>query len=276
MRKVVDTNLLQSDVLRSYLSKSIENYAVLTDYAAMEAYKGDTLSSIYRSMEILATRPRQVIVLKGTQTICGIRGRTARLQRRMIDEHQTREFGEYCRLLRAARNGNWQVEKQLLEHGREATAHLDRMVIDAKRMPKVFEAVAKTFTEAELRLLRTTPGCVDQMFDKVISHVVDLAASMFRDHPKVSKFPSWAELDNTFIFRFSLCAYLWVLKWISVGGGPGTSPERLRNDMVDVNFAAFATYFDGLLTADRKAAVIHQDAVSMLRTFRAQKMKSRY
>ena len=29
--------------------------------------------------------------------------------------------------------------------------------------------------------------------------------------------------------------------------------EKLRNDMVDVNFAAFATYFDDLPTADAKA-----------------------
>lgn len=52
MRKVVDSNFLQSDELRDYLSKSAGNYVVLTDYAAMEAYKGDTLDTIYRSMEI--------------------------------------------------------------------------------------------------------------------------------------------------------------------------------------------------------------------------------
>jgi hypothetical protein len=43
VRKIVDSNVLQSPVLRAYLSKSANNFAVLTDYAAMEAYKGDTL-----------------------------------------------------------------------------------------------------------------------------------------------------------------------------------------------------------------------------------------
>ena len=80
MRKVVDSNFLQSDELRDYLSKSAGNYVVLTDYAAMEAYKGDTLGTIYRSMEILADYPKQVIVLKGTQVVCGLRGRGAGLQ----------------------------------------------------------------------------------------------------------------------------------------------------------------------------------------------------
>ena len=67
MRKVVDSNFLQSEKLEVYLSETTDNYAVLTDYVAMEAYKGDTLKSIYPSMEILTKHPQQAMVLKGTQ-----------------------------------------------------------------------------------------------------------------------------------------------------------------------------------------------------------------
>jgi len=49
------------------------------------------------------------------------------------------------------------------------------------------------------------------------------------------------------------------------GGTPKTNREKLRNDMVDVNFATFATYFDGLMTADKKAAEIFADADFLLR-----------
>jgi hypothetical protein len=71
-RIVIDSNFLQSDGLRGYLADSPANYAVITDYAAMEAYKADTLDMLYRSMEILGEFPRQVIILKGTQAICGL------------------------------------------------------------------------------------------------------------------------------------------------------------------------------------------------------------
>jgi hypothetical protein len=57
MRMVVDSNYLQSEALRDYLSASPENYAVLSDYAAMEAFKGDP-QVIYRSIEILAERSK--------------------------------------------------------------------------------------------------------------------------------------------------------------------------------------------------------------------------
>ncbi len=58
MRKVVDSNFLQSPALRGYLANATTNYVVLTDYAAMEAYKGDTLASIFKSMSISRELPK--------------------------------------------------------------------------------------------------------------------------------------------------------------------------------------------------------------------------
>jgi hypothetical protein len=38
--------------------------------------------------------------------------------------------------------------------------------------------------------------------------------------------------------------YLLANRWISVSGAHQAKPEIIRNDLVDVNFAVFATYFD--------------------------------
>src|SRR6202035_5675591 len=105
MRKIVDSNFLQSDGLVAYLSESTDNFAVLTDYAAMEAYKGDTLVSIYRSMAILSRYPAQVIVLHGTQHACSLAGDGRDYWRRMIDKDQTQDFANYCSLLDRAQRG---------------------------------------------------------------------------------------------------------------------------------------------------------------------------
>jgi hypothetical protein len=143
-RKVVDSNHLQDEALRSYLSTSIHNYAVLTDYAAMEAYKGDTLSWIYGRMEILAQYPKQVLILKGTRDICGLPRRAAASQDPLIDEIQTREFSEYCRHLLAAQRGDLPLQRQLLEYGREATAHIDRMLMDMPTLDYGIDLMEKT------------------------------------------------------------------------------------------------------------------------------------
>ena len=123
---IVDSNYLQNDRLREYLSESETNFVVLTDYAAMEAYKDNTLKSIFRSMEILSDFPAQVIVLKGTQKVCRLSGRSAGLTRRMICADQTHGFSEFCDRLKRAKAGHSGIEKQLLELGSKATAQMDQ------------------------------------------------------------------------------------------------------------------------------------------------------
>src|SRR6266581_6643081 len=127
-QNVVDSNFLQCEALRQFLSKSSQNVAVLTDYAFMEAYKADTLEMLYRSMEILSQYPKQVMVLKGTQTVCGLSGRASGLQRRLIDKGQTQGFAEYCGHLIAARRGDRFLQTQLLDRALEARRQMERIV----------------------------------------------------------------------------------------------------------------------------------------------------
>ena len=129
MKLVVDTNCLQTEELRYFLQKSTGNVAVLTDFAAMEAYKGDTLASIYKSMQVVSAFPRQVLVLKGSAKVFRLNGKVRGLQRRLVDETQTRGFPNYVRTLVLGRDGNYAVQKQLLAHGRAAQAHFDKMLL---------------------------------------------------------------------------------------------------------------------------------------------------
>jgi len=48
MKLVLDSNFLQNDETRSFLSESDSNFVVLTEYAAIEAYKGNDYRTIYR------------------------------------------------------------------------------------------------------------------------------------------------------------------------------------------------------------------------------------
>lgn len=264
-RKVVDTNCLQSDALRVYLSASANNYVVLTDYAAMEAYKGDTLKSICSSMEILARHPKQVIVLKGTQDICALSGRVAASLEPLIDEVQTREFSDYCQHLLAAERGDLSLQAQLLEHGREASTYIERMLMDMPTLSSGIDLMAKTYPPAELKILRRREKRTPEMNDRLVRNVLLLAAELFKKHPSVTQWPTGPEVRNAFIFRYALCGYVSILKRIEDGGAGKTKLEKLRNDVIDVNFAAFGTYFDGLITSDKRAREIYAEAEFLLR-----------
>jgi hypothetical protein len=261
---VVDSNALQSPMLRDYLPESVSNFAVLTDYASMEAYKGNTLVSIFRSMEILADFPRQVTVLKTTGVVCGLRGRQPGLQRRLINHEQTRGFPKYCDRLFAANPSDVSLRKQLRHFGRAADAQMARMLADAANIPEAIDGIANTFTHAELKIIRTGMPFPEHLVRKILESVAMIFQSLYSQHPRPAVVRNVDELPNTFLFRSALCSFLWALDWISMAGPKGVKIEKIRNDLVDVNFATYATYFDGLLSMDEKPLRIYQRAAFVL------------
>lgn len=249
---IVDSSALQCERLRAFLKASQRNIAVLTDYAAMEAYKGDSPSSIHKSMEIVAETPKQVVILKGTQTVCGLRGRKAGLQRRLIDREQTAGFAKFCQSLDRARKGDVGIQKQVMEYATAAKEHIGRMLVDAKELPEAFDLIAQNYSAEELSALRSGFKFSDEMIDRLMRDVLLISRKLFADHPRTTMLPTKHEVFNTFIFRFALCSYLVALRRISFGGAHKVRAEKLRNDLVDASFAAYSLFFDGLLTNDNR------------------------
>ena len=226
----------------------------------MEAYKGNALVSIFKSMEVLCEFPDQVIVLKGTSVVCGLNGRSAGLQQRFIDHAATVDFSKYVRALLAAKNGDARYVKSILAHGAEATAHMEKMLLDAKTTGEAMIEVAKLYSKEERAAFRDGGEFPAGMVEKIVKNVMHIAAMLFQNHPNAGTLPHYKHLPNTFIFRSSLCMYLLALDWAVRGGVQNVSAAKLRNDTVDMNFVTFATYFDGLLTADAKTARLHREA----------------
>jgi hypothetical protein len=255
--------MLREMALREYLRKSPRNFAVLTDYAAMEAYKTNSLDELRRSYAILSEFPKQVLILKGTQTLCGLSARGVGLQRRLIDEDQTRGFGDFCKTLRE--RTDLQLRDQFDDLVQSATWQMDRMLADAKTTGDAIALMQKSYTESELRVLRRNEPYTSAMIKKMMVHVTELARKLLVNHPKArSLLKGTEDIRNVFIFRVALCGYSLTLRWIAVGGAEGVGAAKLRNDMVDINFAACATYFDGLLSADQKLLSIYYEARVLL------------
>jgi hypothetical protein len=264
-RLVIDSNALQSDELEEFLARSKGNFAVVNDYLAMEAYKGNTMASIFRSMKILTRFPHQVIVLKSTGRIAGLRGGRAGLQRGMIDERQTREFPKFCEALRAAELGNANLQQQILESGRAADNHLDRLLASAPIMRDGINELRKQFTQNELGSIRKRDPFPSSLIHKATKFMTELTLLTISRHPNPPPpFRSPDEMWNSFHFRHAVCAFVWSLDWIGNGGAENVRADRLRNDLVDVIFSTYATFFDGLMSRDDKVRRVYSHAAFIL------------
>jgi hypothetical protein len=265
MRKIVDANCLSDPILEEYLKSDQNNMAVLTEFAGMESFKGDPVKNICQSMKVLCQYPRQVIILKGARQIIRENQTPSSLNVELfIDEDQTKQFAESCNVIKQAEKGNPREIMPIKERGRKATEEMERLRQDAIKAAQGIIAISKTFDPNYLKILRRHDPIPEALGDKIIKDILILSALTIRDHPDMNKVPSARELRNTYIFRYSLCCYLLALDWLEKGGLNNSNVEKIRNDLIDMSYAAYATFFDGILSKDVKLNRIYKIAIYFL------------
>jgi len=264
VRKVIDSNYLRDPALADYLGRSPRHIAVLTEFVLLEAHKKDPLITVPKSIAILAQFPDQVEVIRPSRRLARFPGRSAGLQRRLIDQEQSRAFAELCRQMRRTRDDP-ATQEAIRRTAEIASTHIDGLVAAAPTIIALFQGHVARFTPAELVALRTrqsrSPDMQRKLLDIVVETTKDVAATTSAIPPACRP----AEIANLPVFRYCLCMMLLFIRWIEVGRQTKTANNRIANDVIDANIAAYATYFDGVLSTDGKLRALHREARQVLR-----------
>jgi hypothetical protein len=115
------------------------------------------------------------------------------------------------------------------------------------------------FDPTLLKQLRTQARLSRDGAEKITTGILQVTALCFRNHPDVDRLPSGENLPDRLVLRYAVAAYVSALRWISVGGIDSVSVQRLANDLVDITHVAYATYFDGVLSEDRRLNDVYEE-----------------
>ena len=225
-RMVVDKNMFETSDLRAWLAQSKENIVIVTDYAQLEALKGNALINIIKSTEILAKFPAQIRILKPITELSGLRGKKKGLKKRFTSGRATRSFRKWCKRRARAEAGDKRLQQQIIDRGEEAAAQLADMIEDTKGFADNIEDATSQFTEEELGILRRHEPITPDIAVKIVDGTMNLALKFFAMHPDFKELPPAKEVPYTFIFRMALCAYLHALRWRVAGGAGGRFPRE--------------------------------------------------
>lgn len=266
MKKIIDANFFRDPELETYLSSDKENIVVFNDFACMESYKGDAIKNVSKSIEIVSKFPNQVIVLKGTRDVVNLILSPSGFHL-LEDPKQTRGFKRFCQDVQRAVCGDKMRAEIILRKGQLASKRLDAMIEESTKIAKAIKMLEKSFQPSHLKVLRKRDKLPSKVIDKIFHDIISFAVILFKIHPDISELPSAPQIRNTYLFREAISSYLLALWWIAEGGPRNVSAEKLRNDVVDMSYVTYATFFDGLLTKDNKMQQIYKDACFWIEKF---------
>ncbi|WP_395023382.1 hypothetical protein [Dongia sp.] len=262
--------MLSHERLRAYLAESPHNCVVLTDYLALEVARAKHLAS---HLKILADFPKQLIPLRPTEHNRTVVGTLDEIRTGFVDWLRVGNKGKAFTLVESAKSGDAEAISELAKIQLEAEIKHRELTTMTSTLPELFRLVTATYSSNDLRELRQTMGdgsagsMSPSLQQQLTTNISSAAVSLFQQHWGTQ--PLMSQLINLFIYRFAVAANIWLLRMISLGG-PLPSLETLRNDTFDVNFATYATYFDGILSDDRRLLFTYLNAkewISRAETF---------
>ena len=210
LRVVIDSNRLQSEELRAFLSVNVDNFAVLTDYAWMEAYKGNSILSIQKSMSVLKDFPEQVIALKGTKAVSSLDPKAPGIAQRMQWSRRGRDFHDTVKGLEQAAAGHPRTLEKIIEHGRSADHQMERLLADAIHLTDAFTEMMETmFTQGEIAAIRADKPHTLALIEKFFDIADYVARRFYKAHPQKPRLPSRRSRYDSFMYRFSMASLLY-------------------------------------------------------------------
>lgn len=264
MIKIVDAGCLRDEKVEAYLNNDVNNLLAFTDYSCMEALKGGTLYNIKKSLKVVSEYSNQIVILKSSSEIMRVDYNLMDFRKAFIDEKQTLSFPEFCIEVSRADNSDAEFTKDLLERSRDATKFLESLASSAVLLLQAITSYNQELDKEFLKYIRTDEKWTINEYQYACTQVFELYKTSFRKNIFETQSPEIENFLDHFLFRHSLSNFLLVLKWLIDHGWKSYPAENMRNDGVDMFYVTFATYYDGVLSNDKKVTSIYQQAIGFI------------
>lgn len=264
-RLVVDSNMIQSPMLRDYLAEGGGNLAVLADVLWVEMYKQGSLPGVTAAFSVIRDFPDQLIVLRPGREIAEIDPTEPGFARLMCRDGVAGDIRDMTAALNLAMEGDSSVLAGLAAHWSDAARVMDGMLEGAAEIAASLPEVADTFTPNEVRQFRCTERLSVSMQEKVFGATDQIHETLLGGYATLPGHLCERRRYDGYLYRLSLAIVVYSLWWIRNGNQMPKRLDRVRNDIIDLTFAVYATYFTGLMSEDAKARWMYQHLCGGLR-----------
>lgn len=171
--------------------------------------------------------------------------------RAMIDDKQSRYFPTWYDYIVKA-DDNPSIMGQLREHQATAINSIDHLGKDIHHLLPTFQYAKKQFNESEIAEIKggylqnySTQAKLFELMDTISGNLFNLVNVPMDKRPVMK-----ADAVHYFLHRYAICITVLFMTWLKQGN-LSAATDKLVNHVVDMHVAAEATFFNGIISADK-------------------------
>jgi hypothetical protein len=261
MRLVIDKNCFAEERFRKYLAASRDNIALLARHATMECYAGkDPHKNLMLSTAIILEFPEQVFMLKDPESLMLLGYIDSQDTMTLVDTEQTRQLSGLRALTIALANGDPGVREFVSRQGQEAEKIRLEALAGMASWRAIIDLAFQYPWPQTIAKVRRGEQLDEKEFWRMLEFGIDAIAEGERADDERLDLPRWSS-RNAYYYKYRWAIAMWwlAMDWVQKLGSQKTplNNEKLRNDVIDLEYLIPATYFDGLMSDDEKMKRIY-------------------
>ncbi|WP_269513371.1 hypothetical protein [Brevundimonas subvibrioides] len=253
-RYLVDTNMLDHKELAAFLAADPSNEIVISEATLIEIHKARAAQNVPRLLALACANWDRVSVTHSFYDLYSFDGTANDPAKATISMRQSEDFPAYCATVVVA-----PLDVVALQHfaRKQADAAQESATIASKApglMRLYRRVISSNFSEKDRQELRKRRPLSPALQEKLLKFSFALRARLALQHGNAPEDLHPRKAIDTPLYRYALSLVIYFMHWVKDGEPDRKKIKEAVNQIVDLEIAALATFYDGFLTRETKLA----------------------
>jgi len=250
---LIDSSAMKSAELEKYLEASPTNKIILCGNVCMEQFKGSVPFVFSNDAVIIRKHPHQIEILKENYELKRIRGTSSGVYKRMINRKSS-DLLQKSLMVSPNKMQNYS-DANLKEAALNRLSYIQR---DMVRLIDFYSNLEQELDPQDIQKIRCQEACSFRFWSQFLSLCYTMTLNLIETGPPPNTKPLLKQIHFTYQFRYSVFLMSHFLIWLKNGSQKNLSIKKLSNDMIDLEIGAISSFFDGLISRDKRLNEITQ------------------
>jgi hypothetical protein len=256
--------MLDHDELAAFLNADGSNQIVISEATMIEIHKARAAENVPKLLAPVCGYWDRVLITRSFHELFAFQGTVNDPAEAILSPQQTEDFPTYCASVVLAPLGAETLSHYAKKQEDAANEHssLERQAPGLMRLYR--RVIANNFSAKDREELRKRKPLSEGLQKKLIEFSFAIRARLAQQHGEAQTEMTPHQAIDTPLYRYALSLVVYFMHWVKDGEPDRSKLKAAVNQIVDLQIAAIATFYDGLLTREKRLAAHFEELQGLI------------